>query len=102
MAENLTSGAKPLVIAVPEELEALRPDLQRFFDAMIYKLRRNKHKGRWENLSVENTFKALQGELTELDDAIKEGSTMEVLMEAADVGNFALILANIAVEAKDV
>ena len=100
MAENLTNGAKPLTIMVPDDLEALRPDLQRFFDAMVYKLRRNKNKGRWEDLDVDKTFKHLIGEVEELRAAIAEGSSMEVLMEGADVGNFAMILANIAVENK--
>jgi len=101
MPENLQTGAKPLMIAVPDELASLRPDLQRFFDAMIYKLRRNKNKGRWEDLNLERSFELLQGEVVELDQALAEGSSVEVLMEAADVANFALIVANIGLEAKD-
>lgn len=98
MAENLQTGAKPLMIAVPDELADLRPDLQRFFDAMIYKLRRNKTKGRWEDLDLDKTLSLLRGEITELEEAVAEGSSMEILMEAADAGNFAMIAANIALE----
>lgn len=98
MAENLQSGAEPLLVSVPRELEELRPDLQRFFDAMVYKLRRNKNKGRWEDLDLDKTLSLLRGELTELEEAVLERSSMEILMEAADVGNFAMIAANIALE----
>ena len=102
MTEAITMGSKPLVIAVPVELAHLRPDLQRFFDAMIYKLRRNKHKGRWEDLTLGGSSDKLLGEVNELNAAIEEGSTMEILFEAADVANFALILAAIALEGKNV
>lgn len=98
MAEDLQVGAKPLQIAVPDELADLRPDLQRFFDAMVYKLRRNKSKGRWEDLDLEKTVDLIREEVDELEDSISEGSSMEILMEAADVGNFAMITANIALE----
>lgn len=102
MSENLTPGAKPLLIAVPDELAELRPDLQRFFDAMIYKLRRNKHKGRWEGLNLDQTFRMLEQEIVELNEALKEGSSMEILFEAADAANFAMIIANLGLEARDV
>lgn len=102
MAEGTSPGSTVLKISVPDELDGLRPDLQRFFDAMVYKLRRNKNKGRWEGLNLDNTFHRLEEEVSELKDALKEASTMEILMEAADVANFALIIANIGLEAKDV
>lgn len=101
MAENTKPGSKYLQISVPHELEDIRPDLQRFFDAMVYKLRRNKHKGRWEGLDLNATFERIEGELKELNDALNEGSSMEILMESADVANFALIIANIGLEAKN-
>jgi len=102
MSENCSPGSRPLLISVPHELEFLRPDLQRFFDAMIYKLRRNKHKGRWEDLDIPKTVERMRDEIAELEEAISEGSTVEVLFEAADVANFALITANISLEARDV
>lgn len=101
MAEFLEGGSTPLTILVPNELATIRPDLQRFFDAMVYKLRRNKHKGRWEDLNVDKTGLLLDEEMEELRDAIRDGSTMEILMEAADVANFAMIMANISLEAKE-
>lgn len=104
MAENLSDkGWVTLQVAVPPELVSIgvAPDLQRFFDAMIYKLRRNAHKGRWETLPLAKAFSDLHGEVAELDAAIASGSTSETLMEAADVANEALIVAAIALEAKD-
>jgi hypothetical protein len=105
MAENLAeAGWETITIAVPPELVALgaKPDFQRFFDAMLYKLRRNAHKGKWETLPLEKAWKDLQGEVEELEDALKSGSTSEILMEAADVANESLIVAMIALEARGV
>lgn len=105
MAENLSAeNGIVLQINVPKELSALGigPDLQRFFDAMIYKLRRNAHKGRWDQVSLDLAMERLRAEVEELDSELGFGSTTEVLMEAADVANMALILANISLEGKNV
>jgi hypothetical protein len=102
MPEYLAPGSKMLQISVPNELSELRPDLQRFFDAMIYKLRRNKHKGRWEDMALSDAFPRMEEEMKELSTALDEGSTTEILFEAADVANFALIIANIGLEARNV
>lgn len=104
MGENLSEAAGVVLqIAVPSELVdiGVAPDLQRFFDAMIYKLRRNSHKGRWETLALEDAMNDLGEEFRELDFVIGTGSTSEILMEAADVANEALIVAAIALEAKN-
>lgn len=103
MSERLTDvGWKTLSIGVPPELVEIgvMPDLQRFFDAMIYKLRRNAHKGRWETLPLDKAMAELHDEVAELAPAIASGSTSEILMECADVANEALIVANIALEAR--
>lgn len=89
-----------LTVVVPHELRNIVPDLQRFFDAMVYKLRRNAHKGRWEDMDLNDALPRLREEVDELQEAIAAGSTMEITMEAADVANFALIVANIALESK--
>lgn len=85
-------------IFVPKELSHIEGDLRRFFDAMIYKLRKNRDKGRWENLSIEDALKMLRDEVSELDEAIAEGSTIDMILECADVANFGLILSSIALE----
>jgi len=105
MTENLNNEhGSVLHINVPKELSALGidGDLQRFFDAMIYKLRRNAHKGRWDEVSLDAAMKRLRAEVEELDSELGFGSVVEVLMEAADVANMALILANISLEHKNV
>lgn len=93
-----------LPIRVPPELMALKmgPDLQRFFDAMIYKLRRNSRKGRFETVSLELALEQLHAEVKELTASPATGSTSEILMEAADVANMALIMANISLEVRGV
>lgn len=98
---NDKEGWSAISVALPPELSAIgvAPDLQRFFDAMVYKLRRNAHKGRWEDVPLNRAFEGIEREAAELKDAIAQGSTMEILMEAADVANQALIAANIGLEA---
>lgn len=90
-----------LRIRVPPELSRYGPDLQRFFDAMIYKLRRNAHKGKWETVPMEKAIEMWKGECGELLKAVVGGSTSEILMESADVANMALIIANIAIEVRE-
>lgn len=90
-----------LTIFIPHELEAVRPDLQRFFDAMVYKLRRNAHKGNWEDLTLGRAQDLLMAEVKELGEAIADGNSAEIVFEAADVANFALMSANIALRAQE-
>jgi hypothetical protein len=85
-------------IFIPEELKPLEDDLRRFFDAMVYKLRKNTRKGRWEDMDIRTTLMRMNEEVHELELAMKEGSSMEIILESADVANFAMILANIAIE----
>lgn len=91
-----------LRIWVAPELVAIgvAPDIQRFVDAMLYKLRRNHHKGNWDTLSLAQARKDLASEVQELNKAIHHGSSAEILFEAADVANEALIVANIALQAR--
>lgn len=101
MAENLNEdGWKILEVPVPPELLALGvdADLKRFFDAMIYKLRRNATKGRWDDVPLDKAFQGLEEETTELKGALSHGSSTEILFEAADVANQALIVAAIGLE----
>lgn len=73
-------------------------DFRRFVDAMLYKIKKNGHKGRWDTLSLKDAVDLLKGELAELEVAISDGNRVEIELEAADVANFALIIASIAVE----
>lgn len=85
-------------IDVPVELKDVEPHIKVFFDAMLYKLAQNSHKGAWENLKADEAYHKLMAECQELNEALTDlRNTVEIILECADVGNFALILANIAV-----
>ena len=73
-------------------------DLKFFQDAMRYKLEKNAHKGRWENMTVEQVLDLLKQEVAELEEAIANGNNVEILMESADVAVFSMIAAVIATE----
>lgn len=71
-------------------------ELQMFFEAMIYKLHKNHHKGKWENVSILDLEKLLLGEVEELKEAIRGGNSLAMILEAADVGNFAMMMSSVA------
>ena len=73
-------------------------ELLPFVDAMRVKLAMNKHKGKWENISLDVAMDKLRGEVDELEEAIKRGNTVEMLLESADVANQAMIAFNIALQ----
>lgn len=73
-------------------------DIRRFMDCMKYKLEVHKGKGRWEDMTIADAFSKLRREVEELEDAIRGGNLVEVMLEAADVANFAMILSTIMVE----
>ena len=66
--------------------------------AMIYKLKVHSSKGRWEELDLQTTINKLLGEVAELRLAIESGNHIEIMLEAADVANYALIAGSIATE----
>lgn len=82
-----------LNIYIPDEMQHYAPELHAFFDAMIYKLHHNAHKGKWEDLDLEYACHRLDEENAELREALTQGNTVEVILESADVANFALIIA---------
>lgn len=88
----------PLTIEIPIEVGPYREELRRFFDAMIYKLRKNAHKGKWEGRELGGELDKLRDEVSELAEAISEGNSVEIVLEGADVANFALIISSIAAE----
>lgn len=87
-----------LVIKLPPEVEQYRHDIRRFVDAMVYKLKVHHKKGRWEDLPIDEGLIRMAEESAELVDAVKSGNVIEVMCEAADVANFAMIVASIATE----
>ncbi len=73
-----------------------RPVVEEFAHAMEYKLSLNDHKGGWENCDFENIKERLRGEIEELTAAIDGGNDFHIMMEAADVANYAMMLAWLA------
>lgn len=72
-----------------------------FVDAMRYKLANNKYRGqrRWEEDGIGVIMDRLRREVDELAEAIRGGNTAEIMMEGADVGNFAMMVVTIAIRA---
>lgn len=87
-----------IIIRIPDSVAPYEGDIRRFVDAMIYKLASNTSKGRWESYSLAKAMELLDGERNELAEAIEGGNMIEIILEAADVANFAMIAAAIAIE----
>jgi NTP pyrophosphatase (non-canonical NTP hydrolase) len=85
-------------VSIPPEVEPYADDLRRFIDAMVYKLRVHHRKGRWDGKTVDEYMPLLHGEVTELHGAINMNNMLEIITEAADVANMALIISAIAIE----
>lgn len=78
----------------------VREEVEIFSHAMEYKLRANDHKGGWENQSTPRLFELLKGEVKELEQALEGGNLLEVMLEAADVANYAMMIAWNAMKGK--
>ena len=84
-------------------LHRCRPAVLAFADAMEHKLRANDHKGGWSECEVEYLLERLRAETKELTAAardhrfrtLKPAEAEAVLHEAADVANFAMMIADI-------
>lgn len=72
----------------------LRAELVAFAFAMEHKLKLNDHKGGWDEISVEDLLDLLEEEVKELREAVTEGNPYEIIFEAADVANFAMMIAH--------
>jgi len=71
----------------------MRKEVRIFADCMEHKLRKNDHKGGWEKQTNEQLFKLLRGEVDELEAALKDEPALHVVFEAADIANFAMMIA---------
>ena len=77
-------------------------ELAIFSSIMRWKLEKNAHKGRWEDIGPERALELLDAEVQELKQAVQNrrmlgAGTPDILLEAADVANQALILAMILI-----
>jgi len=88
-------------VSLEGDMAKYGPDIRRFVDTMTYKLEKNVHKGKWEDLDMTTAFRRLMDETEELRHEVVNGSnTLKVMLEAADVANFALIIAAMAIEGR--
>lgn len=76
-----------------ELVDRYRSSAERFSMAMLAQLCFNAHKGVWDEANIRQLIRHLKEEVAELEAAVEKGSPpREVLMEAADVGNMAMMV----------
>jgi len=73
-------------------------ELKQFVDCMRYKLHKNRSKGKWEDLDLQQAIIKLKDEVDELIEATQNNNQIEIILEASDVANYAMIIANIAMQ----
>jgi NTP pyrophosphatase (non-canonical NTP hydrolase) len=90
-------------VQIATDLLGVRPELQQFAIRMERKLRENDHKGGWKGESLLWLFRRLLIEAEELRPLIERRETDpanvpegKIAEEAADVANFAMMLADVA------
>lgn len=71
----------------------IRPEINIFAQYMEHKLKLNDHKGGWENIDYKTLFAKLRAEVDELEQAIDNEPQLAIMFEAADVANFAMMIA---------
>lgn len=99
ITESKLAAALAEVERVRGRLESLRPTVRRFAEVMEQKLRDNHHKGGWDDCRPLDLLKRLFEEADELEGAIRdhgeEWNGHVVAREAADVANFAMMIADV-------
>jgi NTP pyrophosphatase (non-canonical NTP hydrolase) len=87
----------------PDEVASIRPSVLKFAMAMEQELRANDYKGGWGDCSPRFLLQRMNEEADEvrhaLDDGLARGWTREdserIRKEAADVANFAMMIADV-------
>jgi len=72
-----------------------RPSLENFMKVIEFKLSLNDHKVHWSNLNFDDLLSGLKEELKELEIAINHQDFKEAIFEAADVGAWAMMMADV-------
>ena len=80
---------------ISEKAIDLRTEVIKFANAMENKLKENDYKGGWKNCSAKYLVNKLDEEVGELMSAICDETPHKILHEAADVGNIAMMIADI-------
>jgi NTP pyrophosphatase (non-canonical NTP hydrolase) len=83
-----------------ENFKGVRPVLAWFANEMEKKLGVNDHKSGWEGMTYPQLIRRLRQELGELERAIAKGKP-GVIGEAADVANFAMMIADNFYDARE-
>lgn len=77
-----------------EDFLYIGPLVQQFSQEMQRKLNANSHKGGWDEMPYRAMIRRLKQEVAELEEEIRNGCNPErVILESADVGNFAAFIA---------
>jgi NTP pyrophosphatase (non-canonical NTP hydrolase) len=80
---------------IRERLVSLRPEVALFALEMERKLQENDHKGGWSRCTKQYLSMRLTQEREELRRAVERGDPNDIRREAADVANFAMMLADV-------
>lgn len=77
------------------EMTTIRPEVAWFAEIMEKQLKANDHKGGWQDgrCSNDHLMQRLRDEIKELEDA-QTISPRAIILEAADVANFAMMIAD--------
>lgn len=70
----------------------MRHEVKTFAQCMEHKLKKNDHKGGWEGVTNERLFELLRQEVDELEQAMLNEPTLNIVFEAADIANFAMMI----------
>lgn len=94
--EGTASDAERLLRALePQVGQSLRPEVRWFAEQMEAALKRNDHKGGWKECGAIYLLSRLRQETNELEGVVYfNKSEKEIISEAADVANFAMMIAN--------
>ena len=71
----------------------VRHEIEVFAQFMEHKLKLNDHKGGWEEKELNDRLKLLKEEVIELEEALVDESHLDIVFEAADIANFAMMIA---------
>ncbi len=82
-------------ILLPKGTEEYAEDITFFVGLMLEKLHKHRHKGHWDRINIKEALIQLEEEVVELKEAIRLGDSYETYREAADVANFAMIIASV-------
>lgn len=75
---------------------SVREEVVQFSELMEFKLKKNDHKTSWRKTSDPGWFfKRLLDEVEELRQALESGEPVDIMEEAADVANFAMMIYDI-------